>query len=485
MTKSEKEEMQKTKKHSIIDGAGNSVMIGAGEQYVIPYALHLGASAPQIGLLSTIPTFLGSLSQLVGARLLRKTERKKLVLISVLAQTISIIPLFAIPFLTKSSTLLILFFGIYYLASNLGGPAWNSWIGEVIPAEERSSYFAARNKYTTIALFATVLAAGLILQATKTKGTIGFAILFSIAFIGRLISHYHLKRQYEPPMQQPNIQIPLRTFLKKLHKEPFGNFVIFRSAMSLAIMIAAPFFAVYMLRELGFSYIHYMAVILMPMLAKIISAKVWANYAQTFGNRTLMQTTTVIITIIPLGWFLAGTILGDTPHVFTAILIVEALSGMGWAGFELTTFNYMLETTTPAIRATFFAYFNLLFGTAILIGGLSGVGLNILLENREATRTLLSIFLISTGLRALVASILMPRIPQVAIHPKISQGKLFYELFVQRPLGFAVAPMSRYGVLQGKTTTINDQTKKTIQRLKGSIINLKKTTKNREQTNNK
>lgn len=459
--------VEQTKKHSIIDGSGVSVMVGAGEQYVVPYAIALGATAPQAGMLATIPSFLGSLSQLAGLRLLGKWQRRKrLVLASVLAQTISIAPLFILPFLTRSVPLLILLFSIYYVTSNIGGPAWNSWIGEIIPQEERASYFARRNKYTTAALFATILGAGLILQSTQTNLFLGFGILFTIALAGRTLSYYHLTRQHEPHNHQPRITIPFRQFVKRMRWEAFGSFVIFRSAMSLAIMVAAPFFAVYMLRNLHFDYVHYMIVILTPMVAKIISAKAWAHYAQKYGNRTIMQTSAALVALIPLGWLMAGLFFANTPFVFYAILIAETISGIGWAGFELTTFNYMLETTTPALRATFFAYFNVIFGLAVLTGGMIGVALSALLQANS--QTLLVIFLCSFVLRLFVASVMITRVPQVAIHPKVSQGRLFYELLIQRPLGFASAPLGRLSILQGRAGTLNKQSRQTIKRHEGT-----------------
>lgn len=462
-------QLENTKKHSIVDGAGASIMAGAGEQYVIPYAVALGASAPQVGLLSTIPSFFGSVSQLLGLKLLEQIKsRKKVLLAGVLLQTLILIPLFIIPFLTKSTTLLILLFCGYYIAGNLGSPSWNSLIGEVIPADERAAYFARRNKYTTAALFAAVLIAGLILQATGTNAMLGFGVLFAIAFAGRSLSYYHLSKHHEPRTQPPKTTIPLKRFLARLTKEAFGNFVLFRSAMSLAIMVASPFFAVYMLKTQHFDYFHYMIVILTPMIAKILSAKAWAQYAQRFGNRAVMQTSTALVVLVPFSWFAAGMLFGETTFIFPAIVIAEAISGLGWAGFDLTTFNYMLETTTPALRATFFAYFNLIFGAAVLVGGLLGVVLSATAVS-GAAGTLMTIFLTSFILRLIAAVALMPRLPEVGIHPKISQRKIFFELFIQRPMGFAVGGLNRYGILNGRISSVSEETKGLLRRHKGHI----------------
>lgn len=61
------EELRKTKNYSIKDGAAWSVMYGFGEQYVVPFALKIGATASQIGILNSVPAFIGALFQLLGA----------------------------------------------------------------------------------------------------------------------------------------------------------------------------------------------------------------------------------------------------------------------------------------------------------------------------------------------------------------------------------------------------------------------------------
>ncbi len=54
-----KPDIEKTKKYSIKDGSAWSVMYGFGEQYVVPFALKIGATASQIGILNSVPAFIG------------------------------------------------------------------------------------------------------------------------------------------------------------------------------------------------------------------------------------------------------------------------------------------------------------------------------------------------------------------------------------------------------------------------------------------
>ena len=98
-----KQEIENTKKNSIKDGTAWSVMFGFGEQYITPFALKLGASSPEIGILNSVPAFIGALFQLLGAKLTDEYQnRKKIVTFFVFVQAILILPLFIVPFLTKS-----------------------------------------------------------------------------------------------------------------------------------------------------------------------------------------------------------------------------------------------------------------------------------------------------------------------------------------------------------------------------------------------
>ena len=80
------EEKEKTRKYSIKEGSAASVMSGAGESYITPYALELQANNAQIGFLTSLTGFLGPISQIYGSRLIEKYSRRKIVVTSVILQ---------------------------------------------------------------------------------------------------------------------------------------------------------------------------------------------------------------------------------------------------------------------------------------------------------------------------------------------------------------------------------------------------------------
>jgi len=440
--KIEKREIEDAKKYSIRDGSAYNVMYGFGEQYVTPFALKLGASSSDIGIIASVPSFIGSLFQVVGAKLTDKYHsRKKIVTTFVMLQAIMILPLFIIPLLTKSILLLTIIFALYLMCSNAGGPGWNSWIGSVIPESERAEYFSRRNKITLIFLLASVTLAGIILNYfSEVNIWMGFGILFGIAFFGRIVSWYYLTKQFEPEyVINEEEYFSFKDFLKKMPETNFGNFVMFRSLMSLAVMIASPFFAVYMLKDLQFTYIQYTIIILVPMLIKILTVTYWGKYSKKIGTRNIMIVSAFLIAVIPIAWFLAGYFFFGHPILFFLIMLAESISGFAWAGFELTTFNYILETVSPGKRARCVAYFNIIFGVAVLVGGLSGSWLvGHLPKEYHGISLLLVVFIISAVARFIVPLLFLSKLQEVKIKKNIDESKLFIDLVVSKPLHSAL-----------------------------------------------
>ena len=435
------EQIAKTKKNSIIDGSGYSVMFGFGEQYVTPFAIQLGATNSQVGILATAPSFIGSLFQIVGAKLTDDwKDRKKIVAWFVLFQALILLPLFIVPFYTKSVLFLTIIFTLYMIFSNIMAPAWSSWIGDVIPADQRARYFSVRNKIVISSMVFSVLFAGLILTYfTNIDIWIGFGILFGIAFVGRIISWVYTKGQFEPRYEvHPDSYFSFKDFIKKMPETNFGNFVIFRSLMAFAVMIASPFFAVYMLRNLGFNYLEYTLVVIAPMLVKSLTMTYWGKYSDRFGTRNIMSVSALLIGTIPLWWFLAGYFFEGKYFILYIIIIAESISGFAWAGFELTTFNYILETVKPEKRPRCFAYFNVVFGIAVLLGGLLGSFLVSEIVSFWGINVLLIVFFISFVARIIIATILSSRIKEVRVNKKIDGTRLFFDLVLARPLNGAL-----------------------------------------------
>jgi hypothetical protein len=198
--------------------------------------------------------------------------------------------------------------------------------------------------------------------------------------------------------------------------------------MQASVAIASPFFTVYMLRDLEFTYAQFMANTGMSVLAQFLTLTRWGRIADVFGNRRILATTGILIPLMPLLWMVSGH-----PGY---LLCVQALSGLVWAGFTLSAGNFLYDLITPDKRATFLAVHNVLASISIFVGASIGGYLGMVLPTRvelfdtvqEWGSPLLGVFAISALARLVVVLLLLPKIREVRRVRPISFGNLIFRV---------------------------------------------------------
>ncbi len=117
-------------------------------------------------------------------------------------QALAFVPLMLAAYVGSISGLGLLFVASIYWAGGLaGGPAWNSWIEQIVPRTVRAGYFARRTRASQLATLLGFVAGGALLQYGRFAGwvTTAFAILFLVAFVFRMISVVMLAAHKTPP----------------------------------------------------------------------------------------------------------------------------------------------------------------------------------------------------------------------------------------------------------------------------------------------
>ncbi|MDP1728933.1 MAG: MFS transporter [archaeon] len=383
LTKEEKEQIliEKTKKLSIKEGAAYSFMDGFGLRYISPYALAVGANNLQIGLLSSIPSLLGNLSQLFTFKAIKKYKRKNIIFWGVFLQSLMWLALLSAGIFyfiyniktTLPGYLVIIIYTLLILFGAFGGPAWTSLMRDIIK-ENRGSYFGKRNRIVGIIALICMLIAGFILDYFKdSKIFIGFIIIFSIAFFGRLISAILFKKHYEPKFKtNEKYYFSILEFIKKMKDNNFGRFVIYFSLIHLATAISGPFLAVYMLKDLSFSYTQFMAISLSASIMSFMFMPFWGKFTDTYGSIKTIKITSAAIPIIPFLWFISAWINPNLMPIFIYLFIIELFSGAIWAGFNLSIGTFIYDAVTKERLVICTSYLNIISGFCILIGASIG-----------------------------------------------------------------------------------------------------------------
>jgi len=419
MNKKEKEHLQELKrearKYSIKDGIFSTIKDAVSGNYISPFAIAMNASNSLIAMISSMQGLIGPMSQWKTSRLIEKYPRKNIVLTSVFFEIFTWLPLILIALLfyfniiTNSlPILLIIFFAFYVITANAGTPAWFSWVGDIIDEEHRGRWFAKRTFiFSIISIICTVLSAFLLDYFKKINQImIGFIILFSIAMLSRTISRYYLKKQYEPQIKiEKRSYFSLWKFIKKAPFNNFGRFTIFRALLNFSMMIAGPFFTIYMLRGLNFSYITWMTIVISGTVFSLIFIKAWGKFSDKYGNYEVFKITIILVALCPITWIF------HTSPIYL-ILVPQLLSGIGWGGFNLAASNYIFDCVTPQKRALAVSYHELLNGIGTFAGATTGAILITKLSFMSINPIFL-IFIISGIARLAVGIIMIPKIKEV------------------------------------------------------------------------
>ncbi|OIO25229.1 hypothetical protein COX85_00135 [Candidatus Micrarchaeota archaeon CG_4_10_14_0_2_um_filter_55_9] len=267
--------MNKNLENSVKDGAANSVSVGAGEAFIAPYAVLRGASEAYLGWLAAIPALVGAFFQLLSPYAVKTYGyRKGLVLTGVTLNALSWLLILSTVLVSAETALplLIVFFSVYVAANTFANPVWSGWMASLVPQNIRGTFFGRRNAVTQLASLSATLAAGFLLGFFQDGYVIlGFAFLFSASFLARLASLHYLRRvdELERPAYTP-VENPCQFVCKPFNHE-IRNTVFLTSVFLFAVNVAAPFFVLYMLRNLHFTLLEYTFLILAAGLARVVA----------------------------------------------------------------------------------------------------------------------------------------------------------------------------------------------------------------------
>ena len=421
-------------RHSHRDAGAYAVMMGAGETYLSAFALFLRATPPQIGLLASLPPLIGSFTQVLSAWIGHRTGRRKaLVLAGASLQAAAWLPIALLPLLVPSLAVPCLIASVvfYQCGAHFASPQWASLMGDLVPLKRRGQFFARRTRTVSLVTFLSLCAAGLLLNEFTDAGhtLAGFVTVFAIAMCARTVSVYQLSRMYDPGGHVAAMEVPVgQKWWKRLRKSNIMRFSLFFALMPFSVAFASPYFSVYMLRDLQFSYAEFMMNSGMSVIAQFLTLNQWGRISDVFGNRRILSVTCLVLPLLPLLWVFSDN--------FGYLLFVQALSGLAWAGFTLSTGNFLYDLTSREGRATCMAVHNILASTGLFCGALAGgylavrlpAGLEVGLVSVHWLSSLPLVFALSASARLLVVLLLLPKIREVRRVRPISLRRLVFRV---------------------------------------------------------
>ena len=415
---------------SFKDGVFASLMAGVTDHYVIPFALLLGATVQQVGLVSAFPKLLSSVSQLYAVDAVQRMGgRLKLLTRAVSTQAamllaIAFLAWIEFPFRVEFLLLLLVLFSI---SGAMTVPAWGSLMTEYLPKGKRGSYFGWRNRMLGMVNVSSMAAAGLALYWTKELSHVsGFFLIFLVAASCRFVSAGYIAQMSDVHQRRdPASDFTFFDFLAQFRESNFVKFAAYVAGLTFATHLAAPFFVVFMLRDLQFNYLTYMVIQVASIVAGLLALPWWGRHADLVGNVRLLRLSGLLVAVTPLFWLLSQNVFYLT--------LVQMLAGFSSSGLTLCGSNFIYDAVTPQKRVRCISYFNVINGTALCFGATLG---GFLASRLPALRgyPILSLFALSALCRLLFYFTLFHRFQEVRHSKEVSLQELFFSVVGVRPL---------------------------------------------------
>jgi MFS family permease len=302
--------------------------------------------------------------------------------------------------------LLIVFYSFFIFLSSVKDPSSFSWIGDLVPEEERGKYFSVRNQVIGWIGVAIFLVGGVVLYFFEAKPYVLaiYALVFCISMVLRIISLYQVKPIFSPHFKlSKGYYFSFWSFLKRY--DTFGKFAVFQAFFNFAVMVASPFFAVYMLSDLKFNLFTFTIVSLSSTIFYLLLTPFAGKFSDKYGNLKLLYIAAFAFPITPLLWLFFT-------NPLWLFLLPGLTAGIGNAALTIGTTNYTYDAVSPERRGLCVAYVGVLNGVGIFLGSILG-GMLIQYLHVSFMNTTLFVFVLASVLRFGVAFIFLPQLKEV------------------------------------------------------------------------
>jgi MFS family permease len=348
------------------DGVGCNLMVGLGETHLPAFILFLGMGGVAAGLLTTLPVLAGAILQLAAPWGVRRCgSHKSWVVATAVVQALSLLAVLSAAQAGAFTGLVVFAAATLYWASGLASaPAWNTWVEEIVPQSIRARFFGRRQRFCQAGLFTGFVAGGLSLHfgAGYEQTAAVFVCVFGMAAACRLFSAWCMAQQTPPARVIEEQTLSPADMLRGLRHDSGGKLLTYLFSVQAMVQFSGPYFTPFMFRELKLSFFEFTLLIALGFLGKIVASPLYGRLAQRIGARNLLWVGGTAIVPISGLWVVSQSL----PY----LAIVQFLSGVAWAAYELAFFLMFFEAIPRRQRTSVLTYYNLSNSTAMVVGSL-------------------------------------------------------------------------------------------------------------------
>jgi len=352
-----------------------------GGVLLVGFGLALGASNFVIGLLAAVP-FLAQLAQVPTILLVERLRaRRRITVFSLGVARFLLLPMALLPFLGSApaaQALLIVGVGVAALLNSMSACAWNSWIHDLVPERMLGSFFARRMFYATGFTVFIGIGAGVFIdwwgRLRPEAPAQAYSMLFVLGALAGAMSILYLARVPEPQMVPPERKIHLgRMLAEPFRDHNFRRLIWFLASWQFATNLAAPFFTVYLVSQLGYDMTVVTILMVVSQLANVLVLRKWGQLTDRFSNKAVLRVCGPLF----LGCIFAWTLVAlPERHAYTLALltVLHVAMGVAAAGVTLASGNMGLKLAPRGRGTAYLAAGSIVnsvaAGIAPIIGGL-------------------------------------------------------------------------------------------------------------------
>jgi len=360
-------------KFNIYNGIYAVLAMNLVSPFIGVWALGLGASNLQIGLISSLPPLIGLVAMLPGAFFVdRFTTKRKVTGAFIFFHRLFFVFLALTPVLPAHQIwFLVIVNGLMNFPGSIANVAWQSFIAGAIPAQDRARAFAHRNRLTSLFGIAITLIAGQIFRIVpEARLNMLYQVFFITAFLFALLevwSHLQMREAIvEEVKEKPSLSVG-QTFKAIASSRPYVIFCICSLVFHFGWQMAWPLFSIHQVRNLGADETWVSIINVVNGAAAFMTYGVWRRFIERKGNHLALAFAALGISVCPFMYAMSTSLL----HV----VAINALVGMAIAGINLALFNSLLDEVPDEGRTIFIASYTMLIYASAAIAPMIGIAL--------------------------------------------------------------------------------------------------------------
>lgn len=361
-----------------------AAFLSAAATFNAAFALRLGASNAEIGLLSSLPALMALLVTIPSGHFLSQRPQVMPWLVrSLLLHRLGFLLVVLIPWLplaAKGSALVWLLV-LFTIPAHFFGVGWNSMLADAIPEVERTKVFAIRNGVSAIALTGGIYLSGLWLEYGSFPWN--YQILYAAGFATSLLSIFYIRKLQVPDQLSshgetpPSATVQPRLSVRQImdrwsstaskfrgHAD-FMRIVINTLLHGIGLWMVAPLYVIYFVRELGANEGWLGLNGMLGNLTPVLGYYLWQRAIERWGENPVLKWTIVLVGLYPM-------LVGFSPSL-TIILIWTALNGLLVPAIGLSHFFMLLKICPDRERPLFMGVYTTIMNMGAAVMPLVGV----------------------------------------------------------------------------------------------------------------